>query len=143
MNNTTAVFLINDKVRAVYATYDPERKESDKTLFKTFDQGLKVGDFAIVPTNTRHSMTVVKITDTDVEFDIDTQVKMEWVIGRIDLTAYEQTLAQENTAIQMIQSAEKRKKREELKKAIFADQEGAIAALPIAHVGDDTPKIEA
>lgn len=140
MNNTTAVFLINDKVRAVYGTYEAG-DNAGKTLFKTFDQDLKVGNFAIVPTNTRHNMTVVKITDTDVEFDIDTQVKMEWVIGRIDLTVYEQTLAQENTAIQMIQSAEKRKKCEELKKAIFADQEGAIAALPIAHIGS-APVIE-
>lgn len=140
MNNSTAVFLINDRVRAVYGTYEAG-DNAGKTLFKTFDSAVKVGDFAIVPTGTRHNMTVVKVTDVDVDFDIDTSVKMEWIIGRIDLTAYEQTLAQEGAAIQMIQSAEKRKKREELKKAIFADQEGAIAALPIAHAGTETPQI--
>lgn len=142
MNNSTAVFLINDKVRAVYGTYEAG-DNAGKTLFKTFDQALRVGDFATVPTNTRHNMTVVKITDVDVDFDIDTGAKIEWVIGKIDLLSYEQTLSQEGVAITMIQSAEKRKKREELRKAIFADQEGAIAALPIAHAGDNTPKIEA
>lgn len=36
MNYSTAVFLINDKVRAVYGTYEAGERAA-KTMFKTFD----------------------------------------------------------------------------------------------------------
>lgn len=137
MNHTTAVFLINDKVRAVYGTYDPDRKGSDKTLFKTFDPSIKVGDFCIVPTNTRHNMTVVEITDVDVEFDIETPAQMAWIIGKIDLEEYTSILAQEQVAITTIQSAEKNRKRKALREAIFADAETQLNKLPIAAIGHE------
>lgn len=105
MNYSTAVFLINDRVRAVQGTYEAG-DTAPKTMFKTFDRALKVGDFALVPTNTRHNMTVVKITDVDVEFDIETHQQVSWIIGRIDLASYEQMQAQEQEAIKTIQSAE-------------------------------------
>jgi hypothetical protein len=136
MNYSTAVFLINDKVRAVQGTYEAGETAS-KTMFKTFNPNLKVGDFAIVPTNTRHNMTVVKITDVDVEFDIETGLKFEWVIGAIDLSAYEQVLAQEQEAVKTIQSAEKTRKRAALREAIFADAETQLNKLPIAAIGHD------
>lgn len=137
MNYTTAVFLINDKVRAVYGTYEAG-DNAPKTMFKTFNQAVVVGDFVLVPTNTRHNMTVVKITDVDIEFDIETAVKVEWIIGRIDLAAYEQMQAQEQAAITTIQSAEKNRKRKALREAIFADAETQLNKLPIAAIGHDT-----
>ena len=136
MNYSIAVFLINDRVRAVQGTYEAG-ESAPKTMFKTFDAALKVGDFALVPTNTRHNMTVVKITDVDVEFDIETHQQVSWIIGRIDLTAYEQMQAQEQEAIKTIQSAEKNRKREELKKAIFAEAETQLVKLPNAAIGHE------
>lgn len=135
MNNSTAVFLINDKVRAIYAGYEPEKKGSDKALFKTFDPTIKVDDLIVVPTGTRYGMTVCKVLEVDVEFDIDTPVEVKWVVEKVNLPAHEKVLAEENEAIQIIRSAEKRKKRDELRKAIFADQAEALGALPIAHTG--------
>ena len=136
MNYSTAVFLINDKARAVYGTYEAG-KDASKTLFKTLDQTLKVDDFALVPTNTRHNMTVVKITDVDVDFDIETSVHVEWIIGRIELADYASLVAQEQEAITTIQSAQKAKKREELRKALLADADNKLSALPIAAIGQD------
>lgn len=141
MNYSTAVFLINDKVRAVKGTYEAG-ENAGKTMFKTFSPTLKVGDFAIVPTNTRHNMTVVKITDVDVEFDIETTTNVEWIIGQIDMTAYEQVLGQEQEAVKTIQSAEKNRKRAALREAIFADAETQLNKLPIAAIGHDTVAAE-
>lgn len=137
MNYSTAVFLINDKVRAVLGTYEAGDNAA-KTMFKTFDATVNKGDFVLVPTNTRHNMTVVKITDVDVEFDIETTTNVEWVIERIDLSAFEQMKAQEQAAITTIQSAEKNRKRKALREAIFADAETTLNKLPIAAIGHET-----
>lgn len=66
MNYTTAVFLINKNVRAVMCNYEPDA-EHKTTMFKTLDTAIRVGDFVIVPTKTRHGMTVSKIVEVDVD----------------------------------------------------------------------------
>lgn len=140
MNYTTAVFLINKNVRAVLATYEAE-DAAKRTVFKTLDQTLKVGDFAIVPTDTRHKMTVVKIVETDVDVDFDNATPVAWIMGKIDRTEYDLTLAQEQEAIQVIKSAELRQKRDNLRKAMFADHVETLKALPIAVINGDAPKV--
>ena len=139
MNYTTAVFLINKNVRAVVATYEAE-DTAKRTVFKTLDQTLKIGDFAIVPTDTRHKMTVVKIVETDVDVDFDSTTPVAWIMGKIDRTEYDLTLAQEQEAIQVIKSAELRQKRDNLRKAMFADHVETLKALPIAVINGDVPK---
>lgn len=134
MNYSTAVFLINDRVRAIHCTYEAGENQP-RTLFKTFDATIKEGDFVVVPTNTRHLMTVVKVVAVDVEFDIETSAKVDWVISRLDLAPHWETLAQEQEAIRTIQSAEKNRKREELRKSVLADAAGALNNLPIAAIG--------
>lgn len=141
MNYTTAVFLINKNVRAVKATYE-ETPGAKQTLFKTFDNSVVVGDFCIVPTDTRHKLTVVKVTEVDVDFDLADSTPVSWIVGRVDLSAHETTLAQEADAVAAIRKAELRKKREELRDAILADHVDDIKALPIAALNGDTPKAE-
>lgn len=143
MNKSTAVFLINDSVRCVETIYEKDGEKgpdwkAPRTLFKSFDHSLKEGDLVIVPTNTRHGFTVVKVTNPDAEFNIDTTVEMKWIVGKVDTAGHEQTLKQEAEMLKVIESAERRKKRDELKKAVLADQEENIKALAIAHVGGDT-----
>jgi hypothetical protein len=142
MNYSTAIFLINKNVRAVVATYEaPEN--SPRTIFKTLDQTIKVGDFIIVPTDTRHRMTVCKVVDADVDVDFDSATPMAWVIGKIDRSGFDQILDQEAVAITAIKSAELRTKREALRKAMFADHVETLRALPIAAInGDDKPATE-
>lgn len=141
MNYTTAIFLINDKARAILATYEKPRNDSDrpsKTLFKTLDPTIKAGDYIVVPTDTRHGMTVVQVSDIDVDVDFDSHVQVQWVIGKVDLADAEQIKAQEQNAIDAIKSAEKRRKRDELRASLIADSD-ALKALPIY---SETPAVE-
>lgn len=139
MNYTTAVFLINKHVRAIVATYEAT-DSAPRTTFKTLDETIAVGDFVVVPTDTRHKMTVVKVIDTDVDVDFDAPAKMDWIIGKVDREEYETHLKQEGEAITAIKSAELRKKREELAKSMFANNVEALKALPIAAMNGDAPK---
>lgn len=140
MNYSTAVFLVNDNIRAILGTYEAE-ENAKRTMFKTLDPTIKVGDYIVVPTDTRHKMTVLKVTDVGVEVDFDSNTQVPWVISTLDRASYENTLAQESTMIDAIKSAELRKKRDELRKALVIDAE-AIRGLQISKMGQ-TPVLEA
>lgn len=136
MNYSTVVFLINKNTRAMLCTYETG-DAAPKTMFKTFDPDIKVGDLVVVPTNTRHNMTVCKVVEADVDVDFDSPVKIDWIVSTIDKAAYDQLLAQEEQAIQKIRSAEVRKKREALAASVLADSADEIKALPISGINVD------
>lgn len=138
MNYSTAVFLINKHVRAILATYEAEEK-AVRTMFKTLDDTIRVGDFVIVPTDTRHKMTVCKVVECDVDVDFDSSVPVAWVIGKVDRAAHERTLAEEAQAVQAIKSAETQRKRDELRKSLMGAHVETIKALPIYANGEPTP----
>ncbi len=106
-NYSSALFLINPKLRALSAVYEDKPGAKRNTL-KTFDTTIKVGDFVIVPTeiDSRHSMTVNKIVEVDVPPDLDSLDPVRWVIDVIDRQAYENLLAQENYAIEEVRRYE-------------------------------------
>ena len=139
MNYSTAIFLINKHVRAIQATYEAE-DNAKRTAFKTLDDTIAVGDYIVVPTDTRHKMTVCKVMETDVDVDFDSVLPVQWVIGKVDRAAHELTLGQENKAIQVIKSAELHKKRDDLRNAMLANHLDTIKALPIAALNGDTKK---
>lgn len=143
MNYSTSVFLINNHVRAVLATYE-EGDSAKRTVFKTLDPDISEGDYVIVPTDTRHKMTVCKVVETDVDVDFDDPTPVGWIIGKVELTDHEKVLAQEAEAIKAIKSAELRQKREALRNAMFADHVETLKALPIAAINgdDDEPSPE-
>lgn len=142
MNYSKAVFLINDNVRAVIGTYEAH-EGAPQTVFKSFDQSLKESDYVIVPTDTRHKMTVVKIVGfMDVlDVDLESSTQVAWIIGKVNLADYSQILSEEEAAIQAIKSAEKLKKRNELRAALLADGAEKIKGLPISFHGG-VPAIE-
>lgn len=146
MNYSTAIFLINPKVRAIAAIYEPDTdaRKAPRTIFKTFDQTISVGDFVLVPTETRHKMTVNKVVDVDVEPDLESSVQMNWVIGTVDRLMYEDVLKQEARAIDLMKAAEKTHAREELRKKMMAHvDETKLAALQITRMsGDGVEAIE-
>ena len=139
MNYSKSIFLINKNARAIHATYEAGETAS-KALFKTLDATIMVDDFIIVPTNTRHNLTVCKVVDTDVDFDFDGTEKVEWVIGKVDLTGYNEMLKHEQVAIKAIKNAETRKKRDELREALLADHLDTIKALPITALNGEVSK---
>ena len=143
MNYSTAIFLINSDVRAVSVSYEQDaegRGIKPFHTFKTFDPDVAIGDFVVIPTGTRHNMTVARVEEVDLEIDVDSCVDMRWLVGRVDTAAYEAVVAQEADAIAQIKSAEKRARQEELKAKLIADNPDlrmlasinpdALAALP-------------
>ena len=129
MNYSQAIFLISDEARAVLVTYE-RGEHAEKTLFKTLDPDIKVDDFVVVQTGTRHHMTVCKVVETDVEVDFDSAEEIKWIIGTVHTADFDALVAQENEAIARIKSAEKRKKKNELREALLADAE-ELKSLPI------------
>lgn len=136
MNYTTAVFLINSKARAILATYEVEEDNTKtyvkRTLFKTLDPTIQVGDIVAVPSKTRHHVTTTKVVEVDVDVDYDDKTPVDWVIAKIDQKPYEEILEQEKVAIKTIKSAEDRAQRAALRAKLDADKE-AIAALKLAY----------
>lgn len=120
MNLSTAIFLVNKAVRPVRVSYDPDIKAHNNPdkLFKTLDESLKKGDMVVVPTNTRHGMTVCKVEEIDFRVNFDTHTQYDWIIGRVDVPAYESIIAQEKQVIDRIGKAEENRKRAELAAAL-------------------------
>lgn len=143
MNYTTAVFLINSDVRAIVCSYEPDedRVKNNRYTFKTLDKTIQKDDLVVVPTNTRHGMTVVKVVEVDVDPDFDSDVQLTWIVAKVDQAAYAMTLSQEAAAVTVIKSAEKTKKRNELRNAMLADSAEALKALPITVMS--TPELTA
>jgi len=137
MNYTTAIFLINKDVRAIMCNYEPNSPDK-QVMFKTLDKTIKKDDFVVVPTQTRHGMTVSKVTevDVDVNFD-DLTTKVDWIVTKVDRSQFEVILSQEGDALKVIKSAEATKKRNELAAALLADSRDALKALPISTINGD------
>lgn len=140
MNYSTSVFLINKHVRAIVALYE-DQPHAKPTMFKTLDTSIAKDDLVVVPTETRHGMTVVKVTEVDADVDFDSTVPMKWVIQKVERKTYDDTLAQEAVAIETIKSAVIAEKRKSLAAAMMADagHAGAIKALALADLNGDAP----
>lgn len=125
MNLSAAIFLVNTSVRALRVSYDPDiPKHNSATAcahFKTLDPSIAVGDKVVVPTNTRHGMTVCKVEEVDIRVNFDSPIDWQWVIGRVDTPAYESILAQERKVTDRIGLAEENRKRKELSEALQLD----------------------
>ena len=121
MNYSSAVMLINQNIRAVKVSYDLNTQGKPQGLytFKTLDQTIDIGDIVIVPTTTRHNFTCVRVEEIDIDVNFECPVTLEWIVGRPDMAAYDNILNEEAKWIDTLKAAEKRRKREELKKSMF------------------------
>ena len=144
MNYSTALMLINNNIRAIRCTYEPdvENRLSPRTLFKTLDKSIVVGDFVVVPTNTRHKMTVVQVVEVDADVDFDSDVQVEWIICKVSIADHLQITAEEERAIKSIKDAEKLRKRNGLRDSLLAHESETLKSLPIATMGNDIAVIE-
>lgn len=134
MNYTTAVFLINEAVRALYVIYEPDDQNNKRQryLVKTLDPAVDVGDFVIVPSTVAHKLTVAKVVDTEAEVDFDSTTNVHWVIQRVDMTQFNETVELERDAIDKMKKADLGKRRRNLLRDMTdADREGLLA-LPLA-----------
>jgi hypothetical protein len=124
VNLSTAIFLVNNDVQAVRVSYDVDaegKPVGNLGTFKTFDKGLEVGAFVVVPTDTRHRMTVCRVEAVGVEVDLDSPVQMNWLVGQVDSAAFEAIATQEQAVIERIKAAEVTRKKRELAEKLLAD----------------------
>lgn len=136
MNYSNVLFLISDKIRAIRVSY--EENGRNQTIKKTFDPDIKVNDFVIVETNTRHQMTVCKVEAVDVEVDFDSDDQLGWIISRVDLDAFEEYKRQEREAISVIKEAEKQDRKVALQQSIMRSTAStALKALPVCNIDVD------
>jgi hypothetical protein len=144
MNYSTAVMLINENIRAIKCSYEPDQKDANgktvqtyqRYMFKTLDHNIKVGDYVVVPTDTRHNLTVVRVEEVDCEVDFDSPIEIKWAIARVENGSAQKILDEEEKWIAELKKAEKRHKREEVKsKMLKFYTDGDATALPIASMG--------
>ena len=102
-------------------------------VFKTMDASLVVGDIITVQSTTRHGITVCRVTEVDVEIDLDTTLELKWVISKIDTEAFMEVLQMEADAVKAVQRAEKNARRDKIKKQIIGDNADIIGTLAIAN----------
>lgn len=134
MNNSKLVLLINDDARCIKAKYDDHEPPK---LFKTFDQTIAEDDMVVVTTDTRHGFTVVKVTEVDVEIDFDKEETVRWIVQKVEMEAFKEVLDQEQEAISLVHSAERNRKKKELRESLFANNEAELKALSMAKVIED------
>lgn len=137
MNYSTAIFLINNDVRAVSVSYEQDSEGKGIkpfTLYKTFDPDVVVGDHVAIPTGTRHGMTVARVEEVDVEVDVDFNGTMNWLVDRVDTSQRDAIEAQEADAIATIKSAEKKARQDELRAKLIADNPSLNV---LANIGGD------
>ena len=109
-------------------------------MFKTFDRDVKEGDFVVIPTDTRHNMTVCKVKQVDMEVDFDSGAEMKWLVGRISVADVQDIQKQEADAITVIKAAEKNRKKTELRDSLLAAVGQGLKALPIYSAQAETTK---
>lgn len=134
MHNSRKVFLLDNEPRCIVCSYYPQNQAQRSSTnsyavedgfvaglkeFKTYDENIKVGDYLVVPTKSRHLMTTVKVEEVDIDVDIESDKQMDWVIGVIDTTGFEQTLKQEQVFLKAANGAEKRKKKIQLRESVM------------------------
>lgn len=134
MDASKIVFLINDQVRLIRVSYDTQPLNAEKPTgysFKTLDQSIKVGDYVVVETNTRHGLTVCKVEEVDLDVDFDDGISLKWAFQRVDSANIESIRAAETEAIAAAKRAELKRKRAQLREGIFAEHSEMLSELSL------------
>lgn len=116
-NPSLAILLMNEACRVIACSYEKDKDGkgvAPYTLFKTFQDDLKVGDLVIVPTTTRYGFTSVRVEVLDAEWSPDETKPIAWIVGRVETAGYNELRAKEARAVEAIDASEKRAKRKEM-----------------------------
>lgn len=134
---------MHDDCRVIACSYDQDKDGkgiAPFTLFKTFDKDIAKEQLVIVPTNTRYGFTAVRVEELDVEWSPESTTPIDWIVGKLDPAHFENLKAQEKKALEIINAAEKRKQREEMKAKVTehlkAEEKEALALAYSAPVVD-------
>lgn len=140
MDASKIVFLINDQVRLIRVSYEAQPADIQNVTagyapkfynFKTLDQSIKVGDFVVVETGTRHGLTVCKVEEVDLDVDFDDGISLKWAFQRVDAVNMETIRSAEAEAIAAAKRAELKRKRAQLREGIFAEHSEMLSELAL------------
>jgi hypothetical protein len=134
MRPSLIIFVLNETVRGVRVAYEADGAGYP---FKTMDQSIKVDDLVVIETNTRFNFTVGKVVEVDIEPDLDGAIDLKWIAQKVDAEAFNQLLAVETEAINAVNSAEKARKKDELRKSMFAHHEAKMSKLALVNLGSE------
>lgn len=144
MNFNTAIFLVNDRCRALTVSYewcDKDGKDAAGRLvkidiFKTLDPSIRKGDLVLGETQSRHKLCVYRVVDTDVEVDLEHSVYIPWVVGKVS-SALDDLKRMEDDMQGAIRRKDKEKKRAELAETMLKDYGDELKKLAISNAGAD------
>lgn len=148
-NLSTTCFLVNQDVRAIAVTYEKIDVSQDTRdqkfkapylsagrlpegaeIFKTFDLNIKVDDYVVIPTGTRHGMTVCKVVAVDVELDFNTREEIQWIVDTVDVDLFEKSRQWEDQMLASVKNARVTDQREKLADQLKKSVGGNLTALP-------------
>lgn len=143
LNTSKAVFLLNDRVRAVECVYeaknldDKKVREARKYVFKWMGEELKPGDHVVVKSSYSDcGLAIALVTALDVPVDYDANdFQMAWIIQKVDLEPVHRLEDMERTAISTIKKAEDLRRRKQLRESVLDAEQ--METLQITHAGED------
>lgn len=141
MHSSNYIFLINPTCRAMVVNYDPD-KPSEERIVKTLDPNIQKDDLVVVPATTRHEFTVCRVVEADVDIDFERNIKVDWIVHKVDQESYKKMVEEENFAVQKIRSAEIRQKREELSEKLLKNRQEELGEFSIVTARIEGPKQE-
>ena len=113
MHPSRNAFLTDDLCRAIRVNYDPDRNAGRREEeFKTVDPDIQVGDVVVIPTDTRHKATCVKVVAVDIDIDIESNEPIKWIIDRVDMEGYQERVAIEENNNKVLIAARRKALRE-------------------------------
>ncbi|MEK6886649.1 MAG: hypothetical protein AABW88_02345 [Nanoarchaeota archaeon] len=125
MNYSTSLIALNKNIRVIEIAYDDETsmnpydKKNNRKRFRTLDKTVKIDDLVVIPTQTRHLMTVAKVVEVDCRVDFKSKDEIQWLVTRVPTEDYANVLAKEEEFIDQLQKSEERRVAEELKKNLL------------------------
>lgn len=135
-NKSAAILLISKNCRAILGTYEAEPNAKEET-FKTFDADIQIGDLVVVPSTTRHRVTIVKITAVDVRVNYESTQEIRWVIGKVDLAKHDLVISREKEMLDKIDRADEHEREERLREQLLKHAGAEIMQTEIVAIGDD------
>lgn len=127
------VFLLNEQVKGHVGIYERNGKEE---YFKSLDPTISEGDIVVVTSgNARLGFSTVKIVKADVNLNLETDKPIRWIVGRVDLPAYETIVALEDEAIQASRAAQHRAQRNKLREDMRIVADENMKNLPLVGLG--------
>ena len=136
MHQSYNIFLVNENARVIEGAYEEGREE--KTLFKTLNTSIEKGDLILVQTATRYHLSVVKVTDVDIEPDLSGP-PIRWAYQTIDTSMIEHLKQEEEDLNKMLLSQKRKKAREELRKEMLGTDFDFVKSLPMADMTEPKP----